>query len=100
MAALDPWEEIRAGRADQAGADIYALYSAIKSKDLKLLALTLKLIIKDREWQRWRWIGQEFGCSSLRECLLRHPPNGIGADLNVLRRLIYDDKEALDRLDE
>jgi hypothetical protein len=96
---LDPWEEIRAGRADQAGANIYWLYSGIQKNDLKLIATTLKTIIKREEWRRWRWIGQEFECQSLRECLLRHPPKGIGADIPVLRRLIYDDKQALDMLD-
>jgi hypothetical protein len=96
---LDPWEEIRAGRADQAGANIYWLYSGIQKNDLKLIASTLKSIIKRKEWRRWRWIGQEFVCQSLRECLLRHPPKGVGADIPVLRRLIYDDKQALDMLD-
>jgi hypothetical protein len=97
---LDPWEEIRAGRADQAGADIYWLYSGMQKNDLKLIAVTLKAIIKREEWRRWRWIGHEFTCSSLRECLIRHPPNGVGADLMLLRRLIQDDKHALDLLDE
>jgi hypothetical protein len=96
---LDPWEEIRAGRADQAGANIYWLYSGIQKNDLKLIASTLKSIIKREEWRHWRWIGQDFECQSLRECLLRHPPKGIGADITVLRRLIYDDKQAIDMLD-
>lgn len=97
---LDPWEEIRNGRADQAGADIYWLYCGVQKNDLKLIATTLKGIITREEWRRWRWIDQEFECSSLRECLLRKPPNGIGADLDLLKRLIFDDKLALDMLDE
>jgi hypothetical protein len=97
---LDPWEEIRAGRADQAGADIYWLYSGLQKNDLKLIALTLKSVIKREEWRCWHWIGQEFKCNSLRECLLRKPPNGVGADIGLLRRLVYDDKAALNALDE
>jgi len=97
---LDPWDEIRAGRADEAGANIYWLYSGIQKNDLKLIAITLKAIIKHEQWRKWRWIGQEFECKSLRECLLRKPPNGVGADINILKRLVYDDKEALDKLDE
>jgi hypothetical protein len=76
MTAIDPWEEMRCGRADQAGAHLYWLYSAIQKNDLKLIAITLKSIIKFEEWRRWRWLDQEFHCTSLRECLLRHPPKG------------------------
>jgi hypothetical protein len=97
---LDPWTEIHEGRADQAGANIYWLYSGIQKNDLKLIAVTLKAIIKREEWRKWRWIGQEFECRSLRECLLAHPPKGVGADIAVLRRLIADDNQALDMLDE
>jgi hypothetical protein len=97
---LDPWEEIRAGRADQAGANIYWLYCGVRKNDLALIATTLKAVINREQWKQWKWIGQEFKCNSLRECLLRKPPNGIGADLNVLRRVIYDDKQALDMLDK
>jgi hypothetical protein len=96
--AIDPWEEIHAGRADQAGANYFWLYSAVKTNDLKLLAITLKAIIRREEWRHWRWIGQDFECKSLRE--LRKPPNGVGTDLKILRRLIADDNEALDKLDE
>src|SRR6516165_4741266 len=96
---LDPWDEIRAGRADEAGANIYWLYSGVQKNDVKLIAITLKAIIKREQWRRWRWVGQEFECGSLRECLLRKPPKGIGADINLLRRLIYDDEDALDKLD-
>jgi hypothetical protein len=100
VSSLDPWTEIREGRADQAGANIYWLYAGIQKNDLKLIASTLKSIIKHEDWRKWRWIGSEFGCSSLRECLLTHPPKGVGADLDLLRRLILDDKHALDMLDE
>jgi hypothetical protein len=97
---LDPWDEIKEGRADEAGANIYWLYCGVRTNDYKLIAATLKVIIKNEQWRCWRWIGQEFKCGSLRECLLRKPPKGVGADLVLLRRLVYDDKEALDKLDQ
>jgi hypothetical protein len=99
-ANLDAWDEIRSGRADQAGADIYWLYCGIQKNDLKLIAVTLRGIITREEWRKWRWIGQEFECPSLRECLLRKPPNGVGADIELLKRLISDDTLARDMLDE
>jgi hypothetical protein len=97
---VDPWEEIRCGRADESGASLYLLYSGVQNRDLRLIALTLKSVIKNEQWRKWRWIGDEFGCKSLRECLQNHPPKGIGLkNLEILRRLICDDYEALDMLD-
>jgi hypothetical protein len=98
--SLDPWEEIRGGRADESGASIYLLYSGVQKNDLRLIALTLKGIIKQEKWRKWRWVGEEFECKSLRECLRNHPPRGIGLkNLEVLRRLVCDDYEVLDMLD-
>jgi hypothetical protein len=100
MMDLDPYEEVRQGRADSTGAEIYRLYCAVRKNDFKGIARCLKSLIKHEGWRQWRWIGQEFSCSSLRECLLTPPPKGVGADLTVLKRLIQDDTKALEMLDQ
>jgi hypothetical protein len=97
---IDPWDEMQKGHADQAGVAIYRLYCGVRRHDPKVICSTLKRIIELEEWRSWRWIGREFTCSSFYECLTRHPPKGVGANIPFLRRLIQDDKEALDLLDE
>jgi hypothetical protein len=97
---LDIWEEVKSGRADEAGANFYTLYSAVRKGDFKLIAVVLKSVIKNEDWKHWRWINQEFECGSLREFLFAHPPKGIGAEYNLLRRIVLDDSEAIEMLDQ
>jgi hypothetical protein len=97
---LNVLEEELAGRADTAGISYYSLLNAIDTGRLKDLPKLLTLIIERGSWKRWRWIGNDFEASSLEDYITKHPPKGIGATIDLVRRLLADDSKALEKFNE
>jgi hypothetical protein len=82
--------------SDEPGRLYYALLSQIgQQRSLHELPATLKRIIKTEAWRHWRWMKSDFSAPSLGTYLERHPPNGLGAKLEIVEKLVEDDAEAL-----
>jgi hypothetical protein len=81
--------------ADAAGMLYYKMLTMVREqRSLTELPATLKEIIKTRAWQRWRWVGSTFTQNSLGAYLTSPPPNGVGIQLDTVKKLIADDPEA------
>ena len=82
--------------SDTFGRDYFLLYQSLKEAgSLRDIPPILKRIIKSRGWKKWRWIDREFTAKNLAEYLTKPPPAGIGADLDMVQKVISDDHEAL-----
>jgi hypothetical protein len=81
--------------ADAAGMLYYKMLTMVRERrSLSELPATLKEIIKTKAWQRWRWVGSTFSQNSLGGYLTSLPPNGVGIELDTVKKLIADDPEA------
>jgi hypothetical protein len=81
--------------ADAAGVLYYQMLTMVREqRSLSELPETLKKIIKTEAWKGWRWVGSSFGQNSLRAYLTSPPPNGVGIQLDTVRKLIEGDEEA------
>ena len=81
--------------ADAAGLLYYKMLTMVREqRSLSELPATLKEIIKTKAWQRWRWVGSTFAQNSLGAYLTSPPPNGVGIQLETVKKLIADDPDA------
>jgi hypothetical protein len=91
------WQTLQAG-SDSSGRDWFLLYHSLKEVgSLKDVPVILKRIINGEEWRAWKWINRDFKASSLGAYLTKRPPEGIGADLPMVEKLIENDPETLKR---
>jgi len=96
---VDVWEETHAGRADDAGVSYYVLLKSIDTGRLKDVPRILSGVIERQAWKRWRWIGNEFTASTIDDYCTMHPPRGLGASVDLVRRLLADYPDVLERFD-
>jgi hypothetical protein len=47
-------------------------------------------IIEQEHWKRWRWIGFDFSAPSIETYISAHPPKGLGASVDVIKRVLTD----------
>ena len=81
--------------ADAAGLLYYKMLTMVREqRSLSELPATLKEIIKTKAWQRWRWVGSTFAQNSLGAYLTSPPPNGVGIQIETVKKLIADDPDA------
>lgn len=97
---INLWDERRTGQADAAGVDYYVLMQSINSNRLKDVPHILSNVIKRASWKRWRWIGNEFTASTIEEYVSRHPPKGLGASVDLVRRLLVEHPDALEEFEQ
>jgi hypothetical protein len=97
---IDLLRELSNGQCDPAGIEYYVLLSSVRTQDLKQIPKLIVEIIERDAWKKWRWIGSEFSAPSIDAYLEAHPPKGIGIGVDLFRRLILDNRPALDRFDQ
>jgi hypothetical protein len=93
---VDLWEERKAGQCDAAGMTYYLLLKTIDTGRLKDVPKLFADVIEQQAWKHWRWIGNEFSASTLDDYITKHPPKGLGASVDLVRRLLADNHKALD----
>ena len=87
---LDLWEERAQGRCDAAGASYYCLLACIDKQQLHEVPKLVAHIIEQEHWKRWRWIGFDFTAPSIESYISAHPPKGLGASVDVIKRVLTD----------
>jgi hypothetical protein len=92
---LDVQDALNRG-SDQNGREFFLLYSTLqRARNLKSVPEMLKRIIKQNTWKKWTWVGRTFEAQTLAEYLTRPIPQGLGANLDFIEKVISDDVEAL-----
>lgn len=83
-------------RSDEAGRRYFSLQYAI-SKGMMLAEVPrlFVAVVKNGDWRRWKWAGQDRDAPTLAEYVTRKPPNGLGATLEMAGEWVRDDADAL-----